>query len=600
MKTYLNILFFFLIGQFAFGQVDLEKYNDVTTNEEYIDLLEGDLKRLNRFLNFFSLSKGEVRKPSEVTALKLSFNQHDYETYIDQVAQSNIEFLDILVDNFIKIRLTKDASMYDSLDDIKASIYAKKVYYHDGTTQNIEDRVNLNTNFPVELGLTKSVNKMDVEMLFETSKKLDSLVLPAKVHEKVTYKGGSIEVIEVTDESVLLKKSSTKFKVDDVQAILKNKKRVSSYRSQSSGMHPEEYNQFLKDFILKIEYIMTFANANIDMEFSQFKIALDEKLNKIETEFLDVFDQSDEGVRYLYYEFGEPIDKLVIYSNSEYYEKSISKTLINLQPKSSFVTHDDDKTQIYDLNLKLIKEFNGIFDAINERYFKTKKQYYNLNDKFEMQPLTYYKIIDLTNNFILVQEDDESPLELVDPTNRKGITIDNYEVNNKYSCALLLSNSSYYLLNNSGLSPKKIEDADKVYDASKGYFVVIKNGKYGFINAEGKVVIPVEYDDVTPFSDKIDLLPTDLLFAVKKNDKWGFVDENNKTIIPFMYSDVNGPFSYGIAPVYLDGALGLINLKNEKISKFVNGNYMESTNFGKRTMSLSDGTYDHKGEKKKK
>ncbi|WP_408582679.1 WG repeat-containing protein, partial [Myroides odoratimimus] len=223
-----------------------------------------------------------------------------------------------------------------------------------------------------------------------------------------------------------------------------------------------------------------------------------------------------------------------------------------------------------------------------------------LNDNLEMQPLTYYKVDNLVNNFIMVKEDDESPWELVDPTNKKIMKVDNYEMNNKYNFTLIESNASYYLLNKNTLAPQKIANVDKVRTAEKGYFVVEKNNKFGFMNTEGKIVVPIQYDDVKAFDDMTDLLPSDLLFAVKQNEKWGFVDIHNKTVIPFMYDDVKGPFSYGIAPVYLNDALGLINLKNEKVSKFVNRSYFGSSNFGKRTMGLSDGTYNHKGEKEKK
>lgn len=220
-----------------------------------------------------------------------------------------------------------------------------------------------------------------------------------------------------------------------------------------------------------------------------------------------------------------------------------------------------------------------------------------MNEKLELEPLTYYKVSDVLNNFVIIEEDDESPQELVDPTNTKRMNVDSFETNNAYNSALIKSSDSFYLLNSNSLIPQKIAHVDNVFVADKGYYVVVKNEKYGFMNTERKIVVPMQYDDVNSFSDMTDLLPSDLLFAVKQKDKWGFVDVNNQTIIPFMYSEVNGPFSYGIAPVYLDGALGLINLKNEKKSEFLNRNYSKSSNFGKRTMGLSDATYNYKGEK---
>ncbi|WP_413511862.1 WG repeat-containing protein [Myroides odoratus] len=598
MKTYLPILLFFLISPFALAQVELEKYNNAATNEEYIDLLTDDLQSLNRFVRLFSKDEEEPRTPSEVAPLKLTFNQRDYEAHIEEITKVNIQFSDFMTDGFITLNLVKDPAIYSSLEDIKAPIYVKKVYYHDGTTQTITDKTNINTYFSAELALTKAVDKIDVELAFSTVKQVDSIVLPAKVHQKVTYRGVAIEVVEVSDKSVLLKIASNELEFDEIQALLKNKKRVSSYRSQRSGMHPDKFDLFLREYLKEIEAVLTFSKANMEMDHAEFKRLVEVKLSKLESQWSGQLDQST-GASYLYYEFGEPIDQIVMYSNRETFEKNVTKTLLNQTPKSRFVTHQDNKTLIYNSDLKLIKEFPDRYSPINDYYFETDLQYFYLNDKLEMQPLTYYNVSNVLNNYVIIQEDDESPLELVDATNTKLMKVDSFEICSAYNCALIASGDSYYLLNNTSLAPQKIANVDQVLVAEKGYFVVKKKEKYGFMNAEGKIVVPIQYDEVNTFSDMIDFLPTDLLFAVKQNDKWGFVDLNNKTVIPFMYSDVSGPFSYGLAPVYLDDALGLINLKNEKVSKFVNRNYAQSSNFGKRTMSLSDGTYNYKGEKEK-
>ncbi|MGL4584734.1 MAG: WG repeat-containing protein [Flavobacterium sp.] len=596
MRTYLSTLIFLLISQVTIAQVDLAKYNNTTTNQEYIDLLSDDLKNLERFVNFFSKSSDQPRTPSEVAPLKVVFNQHDYDVNIDQIAQANIQFTDLINDDFISIKLIQDPSIYRSLDDIKAPIYLKKVYYHDGTTQNIETKTNINTHFTPELELTKAVDKIDIEIAFSTIKKIDSLVLPAKVNQKVTYRGVDIEVVEVSDKGILLKTSSDELELDEIQAILKDKKRVSSYSSQRSGMHPKEFNLFIKKSVDKIHDIIAYANANIEIEHSQFKSVVGAKLSDFETQ-LSTESNKSEGVSYHYYEFGKPIDKLVIYNNNETYERSIAKTLTNQESKSHYIGSKDGKTLIYNRDLKLVKEFSSKYFSINDYYFETDFQYFHLNDKLEMQPLSYYKVSNVLNNFVVIQEDDESPQELVDPANKKIMNVDSYEKDSDFNYALIASNNSYYLLNNKSLVPVKINNVDKVRTADKGYFVVMKDEKYGFMNTEGQIVVPIQYDEVQSFSSMTDLLPTDLLFAVKQKDKWGFVDINNKTVIPFIYSGIKGTFSYGIALVYLDDALGLINLKNEKKSKFIDRNYSSSSNFGKRMINLSDGTYNYKGEK---
>ncbi|MCC9043808.1 WG repeat-containing protein [Myroides sp. M-43] len=598
MKTYLNTLVLLLITQIAFAQVDLKKYNAAATNQEYVDLLKSDLKGLKGFVNLFSENKFKPSKPSEVAPLKITFNQQEYDANIERLAQANFCFTDFIADSLVAVQLIKDHAVYSSLEDIKVPIYVKKVYYHDGTTQDMKVWKNVNTHFTTELNLAKAVDKIDVEIAFSTIQKLDSIILPAVVHQKKTYDGVDIEVVEVSDKGVLLKVLSNEIDFDEIHGILKDKRRVKSYSFQQSAMHPDQFNKFTETCIKRIGDILSFSESNLSMEHSQFKKVIGAKLTDLETQLSTEFNTS-KNVYYMSYGFGEPIDKVILYKRSETYKKYITKTLTNQEPKSRFIDYKDNKTLIYNKDLKLLKEFGEKYHTVNNTYFETRLQYFNLNDNLQMQPLLYYKLTNVLNNYVIIQEDDESPEELVDPTNKKIMKVDGYEVNDKYNYALIKSNNSYYLLNSSTLVPKKITNVDKVSVADKGYFIVEKNNKYGFMNIEGEIIIPIQYDDVNAFNDKTDLLPTDLLFAVKQNDKWGFVDIKNKIVIPFMYDGVNGPFSYGIAPVYLDGALGLINLKNEKKSKFVNKNYSQSTNFGKRTLGLSDGTYNHKGEKEK-
>ncbi|GHV12530.1 hypothetical protein FACS1894219_05630 [Clostridia bacterium] len=59
---------------------------------------------------------------------------------------------------------------------------------------------------------------------------------------------------------------------------------------------------------------------------------------------------------------------------------------------------------------------------------------------------------------------------------------------------------------------------------------VYKNGKCGFINTKGDVVIPYIYDSVHWFCEGY--------AAVKKGGKWGFIDDTANIVIPFEYDDV--------------------------------------------------------------
>lgn len=59
--------------------------------------------------------------------------------------------------------------------------------------------------------------------------------------------------------------------------------------------------------------------------------------------------------------------------------------------------------------------------------------------------------------------------------------------------------------------------------ASESYAAVKINGKWGFVDKNGKIVIEPQYDDARSFANG--------LAAVKVVDKWGFIDENGKICI---------------------------------------------------------------------
>ena len=69
-------------------------------------------------------------------------------------------------------------------------------------------------------------------------------------------------------------------------------------------------------------------------------------------------------------------------------------------------------------------------------------------------------------------------------------------------------------------------------------FVVKVNGKEGFIDANGKIVIEPTFEEVYPF--------TEGLAAVQKQGAWGFIDTNGRVVIEPQFVTV-GFFSDGLA-----------------------------------------------------
>lgn len=83
---------------------------------------------------------------------------------------------------------------------------------------------------------------------------------------------------------------------------------------------------------------------------------------------------------------------------------------------------------------------------------------------------------------------------------------------------------------------------DSVENFRGGYAVVEKRKKYGVVNTAGTVTVPLVYHD---FNSLFDILGNGL-FRMRDGDKFGVVNGNGKTIVPFQYSPILIDFSWNI------------------------------------------------------
>ncbi len=112
---------------------------------------------------------------------------------------------------------------------------------------------------------------------------------------------------------------------------------------------------------------------------------------------------------------------------------------------------------------------------------------------------------------------------------------------------------------------------DKVESFKNGQVIVQLNNKYGLIDLNGKSLIPCMYDEVKAFSEG--------LANVKINEKWGYIDINNNIIIKAQFKAA-APFHEGLAAVQLDSnKLGYIN-KNGKLEFETNYHFLYSFSEG--------------------
>jgi len=88
---------------------------------------------------------------------------------------------------------------------------------------------------------------------------------------------------------------------------------------------------------------------------------------------------------------------------------------------------------------------------------------------------------------------------------------------------------------------------------------VLKDGKYGYINESGKIVIPIKYD----FIDSFDTNGLARVAQYGMSDKWGLINEEGKLVVDMVYDAVLPFADNGLAAVMLDGKCGYINTSGD-------------------------------------
>lgn len=100
----------------------------------------------------------------------------------------------------------------------------------------------------------------------------------------------------------------------------------------------------------------------------------------------------------------------------------------------------------------------------------------------------------------------------------------------------------------------------KTIDDRTGKPIRTKIHKYGVIDTKGKKIVSLKYELIAPLGDGE--------FGVKENGKWGLINKNGKIILPIMYDGVTSFSSEGLYGVKLNEKFGFVNEKNEVVIPF--------------------------------
>ncbi len=114
--------------------------------------------------------------------------------------------------------------------------------------------------------------------------------------------------------------------------------------------------------------------------------------------------------------------------------------------------------------------------------------------------------------------------------------------------------TGYKMLDSSGntVSDDLYENARLFIDGTAA--AVQQNGKWGFVNINGEIVIKPEYEDARSFNNGF--------AAVKRDGKWGFIDTQNNMIIEPTFEDARDFNSLGKCYVLKDEKWNLLSFYN--------------------------------------
>ena len=94
---------------------------------------------------------------------------------------------------------------------------------------------------------------------------------------------------------------------------------------------------------------------------------------------------------------------------------------------------------------------------------------------------------------------------------------------------------------------------DYASEFSRGLADIKIGGKYGYINKEGAIVVEPKYDVACVFDEDIAM--------IKDDGKYGYINRKGMIVVEPKYDDADYEFSEGLARIEVDGKYGYINRK---------------------------------------
>ena len=103
-----------------------------------------------------------------------------------------------------------------------------------------------------------------------------------------------------------------------------------------------------------------------------------------------------------------------------------------------------------------------------------------------------------------------------------------------------LPDTSFFPSQASGIDPSAPKSSCSLTSFSEGLAVTEQEGKYGFVDRDGRTVIPFRYDWADAFDEGLAL--------VRQNDLFGLIDKTGREVLAPVYEDIRWRSSNGVIP----------------------------------------------------
>ncbi len=214
----------------------------------------------------------------------------------------------------------------------------------------------------------------------------------------------------------------------------------------------------------------------------------------------------------------EKYHRIIPYKNFYIVKKNLKYGLVNAEGKTIIPVKYDSIKPSNEYFIAALKSKKGLINSEGKIVFPVRyDMIYITSENLILKKNKVYSIFDMNKKFLFSVNADKPP---------------KYINNNRF---LVVNNDRLIITDNKGNPVTKTEyqNVHKYFNIIKyadiDLIEVTKENKYGIINSDGSIIIPLIYEDIslTGFHEGV--------FNARKNGKWGLINLKNEVVVDFLY-----------------------------------------------------------------